>query len=158
MIRISLANISSAKRLIICAVFAGLGKIVYPTLLFCKRQIMAYDILEPVLLPDDIQLTLVISTSLISNNRLSRSENLVPVLTRVSNNRYHYTVERAISLLHNIFNISLNLGVKLHIHLLNVVVRFIVFLNSANRICRGTDISNYFRQSLGLRDNENRLI
>ena len=29
----------------------------------------------------DIQLTLVISTSLISNNRLSRSENLVPVLS-----------------------------------------------------------------------------
>ena len=34
-------------------------------------------------------------------------------------------------------------GVKLHIHLLNVVVRFFVFLNSANLICRGTGISNY---------------
>ena len=32
-------------------------------------------------LPQLIQLTLVISTSLISNNRLSRSENLVPALT-----------------------------------------------------------------------------
>ena len=31
------------------------------------------------------------------------------------------------------------------------------FLNSANLICRGTDISKYFRQSLGLRDNESRL-
>ena len=48
-------------------------------------------------------------------------------------------------------------GVKLHIHLLNVVVRFIVFLNSANLICRGTDISKYSRESLGLRDNESRL-
>ena len=35
----------------------------------------------------DIQLTLVISTSLISNNGLSRSENLVPALTWKSNNR-----------------------------------------------------------------------
>ena len=35
----------------------------------------------------DIQSTLVISTSLISNNRLSRSEKLVPVLTWKTNNR-----------------------------------------------------------------------
>ena len=28
------------------------------------------------------------------------------------------------------------------------------FLNSANRICKSTDISKYFRESLGLRDNE----
>ena len=34
-----------------------------------------------------IQLTLVISTSLISNNRLSRSENLVPAYTWKPNNR-----------------------------------------------------------------------
>ena len=32
-----------------------------------------------------------------------------------------------------------------------------VFLNSANLICRGTDISKYFRESLGIRDNEIRL-
>ena len=31
------------------------------------------------------------------------------------------------------------------------------FLNSANLICRGTDISKYFRESLGIRDNESRL-
>ena len=31
------------------------------------------------------------------------------------------------------------------------------FLNSANLICRGMDISKYFRQSLGIRDNESRL-
>ena len=31
------------------------------------------------------------------------------------------------------------------------------FHNSANLICRGTDISKYFRESLGIRDNESRL-
>ena len=30
-------------------------------------------------------------------------------------------------------------------------------LNSANLLCRGTDISNYFRESLWIRDNESRL-
>ena len=47
-------------------------------------------------------------------------------------------------------------GVKLHIHvhLLNVVVRFIFFLNSSNLICQGTGISKYFRESIGLRANE----
>ena len=58
---------------------------------------------------------LVISNSLISNNRLSRSENLVPVLTQSSTNRQQNVVEKrrncslgAISpLFHNIFNISL---------------------------------------------------
>ena len=62
-----------------------------------------------------VQSTLVISNSLISNNRLSRSENLVPVLTRRSTNRQQNIVEKrrncslgAISpLFHNIFNISL---------------------------------------------------
>ena len=53
--------------------------------------------------------------------------------------------------------IFLTSGVKLHIHLLNVVVRFIVFLTSATLICRGTDISKYFRESLGIRGNESRL-
>ena len=32
-----------------------------------------------------------------------------------------------------------------------------LFPNSANLICRCTDISKYFRESLGLRDNESRL-
>ena len=31
------------------------------------------------------------------------------------------------------------------------------FLNSANLICQNTDISKYFRESLGLRDNESHL-
>ena len=65
--------------------------------------------------------------------------------------------EGAISLFHNIFNMSLILRVQLHIYLLNVVVRIIFFLNIANLICRGTDISKYFIESLGIRDNESRL-
>ena len=60
-------------------------------------------------------------------------------------------------LFHNIFNISLSSGVKLHIHLLNVVVRFIVLLTSATLIFRGTDFLKCFRESLGIRDNESRL-
>ena len=36
-------------------------------------------------------------------------------------------------------------------------VRFIVFRISANLICRGTDISKCFSESLGIRDNESRL-
>ena len=48
-------------------------------------------------------------------------------------------------------------GVKLHIHLLNVVVQFIVFLTLSTLICQGTDISKCFRESLGIRDNESRL-
>ena len=52
---------------------------------------------------------------------------------------------------------SLTSGVKLHIHLLNVVVRFIVYLTSATLIFRGTDISKCFREFLGIRDNESQL-
>ena len=60
-------------------------------------------------------------------------------------------------LFHNIFYMSLTSGVKLRIHLLNEVVRFIVFLTSATLIFRGTDILKCFRESLGIRDNESRL-
>ena len=99
-----------------------------------------------------IQSTLIISTSLISNNRLSRSVNLVPVLTWKSNQVIKYCG----NLFHNIFNmhVSLTSGVKLHTHLLNVSI---FSLKSAYLICRGADISKYFRESLGLRDNESRL-
>ena len=38
-----------------------------------------------------------------------------------------------------------------------MVNQIIFFLNSANLICRTTDISKYFRESLGIRDNESRL-
>ena len=48
-------------------------------------------------------------------------------------------------------------GVKLYIHLLNVVVQFIVFLTLSTLICRSTDISKCFSESIGIRDNESRL-
>ena len=62
-----------------------------------------------------VQSTPVISNSLISNNRFSRSENQVPVLTQRSTNRQYNIVEKrrncslgAISpLFHNIFKMSL---------------------------------------------------
>ena len=38
-----------------------------------------------------------------------------------------------------------------------MVVRLTVFLSSANLICRSTDISKCFIESLGVRDNESRL-
>ena len=61
----------------------------------------------------NLQSTLVISTSVISNNRLSRRENLVLVITQKSKTRLQNIVEKrrncswgAISpLFHNIFNI-----------------------------------------------------
>ena len=58
---------------------------------------------------------------------------------------------------HYYIYIFLTSGVKLHIHLLNVIVQFIVFLTLSTLICRGTDISKYFSESLGIRDNESRL-
>ena len=60
-------------------------------------------------LVNQVQSTLVTATSLITINHLSR-----------------WKSSGAISpLFHNIFNISLTSGVKLHIHLWNVVVQFI---------------------------------
>ena len=53
--------------------------------------------------------------------------------------------------------IFLTSGVKLHIHLLNVVVQFIIFLTLSTLICRGTDILKCFSESLEIRDNESRL-
>ena len=87
-----------------------------------------------------VQSTPVISTSLISNNRLSRSENLVPVYQQAQYFQYIST-----------------LGVELIFILLKVVVRLIVFLSSANLIYRSTDISKCFIESLGFPDNESRL-
>ena len=59
-----------------------------------------------------LQSTLVTSNSLISNNRLSRSENLVPVLTLRSTNRQQNIVKKR----RNYFQYISNLGVKLKIH------------------------------------------
>ena len=102
-----------------------------------------------------VQLTLVIS-----NNRLSWSENLVPVLTWKSNNRQQNFVEkrRNCTSFPQYFQQSLTPGVKLQTYLIvKCDCSFYFFLSSANRIRRDTDISMYFRESLGLWDNESRL-
>ena len=117
--------------------------------------------------PIQIQSTLVISNSLISNYRLSRSENLVSVLTWNYDNRYQNNVEKRRNLLcgkeeksplfHNTFSISLFSGIKLHIHLWNVVIWFIFFPHFCKSDRSIYGISKYFRESLGLRNNESRL-
>ena len=53
-------------------------------------------------------------------------------------------------------NVS-NLGVRLHIHSVKGGCSINCFPESANLICRSTDISNCFIESLGIRDNESRL-
>ena len=58
---------------------------------------------------------------------------------------------------HYFIYIFLISGVKLHIHLLNMVVQFIVFLTLSTLVCRSTDISKCFSESLGIRDNGSRL-
>ena len=58
---------------------------------------------------------------------------------------------------HYFIYIFLTSGVKLHILLLNVIVQFIVFLTLLTLICRSTDISKCFSESLGTRNNESRL-
>ena len=106
-----------------------------------------------------VQSTLVISNSLISNNRLSRSENLVPVLTQRSTNRQQNSVEkrRNFSSFPQYFQYISNLGVKLHFRSVKSGCSINCFLHFANLICQSTDISKSFIESLGVRDNESRL-
>ena len=59
-------------------------------------------------------------------------------------------------LFHNIFNMSLTSRAQLHRFVKCGCSNYFWF-NSANLICRGTDISKYFRKSFGIRDNESRL-
>ena len=97
-----------------------------------------HNLIKPLLF-FNIQLTLVISTSLILNNSLSRitaylevkswslpkDENLT-IGNKILWKKRRNCSKGAISpLFHNIFNISRISRVQLHIHLLNVVVRFI---------------------------------
>ena len=58
---------------------------------------------------------------------------------------------------HYFIYIFLTSRVKLHIHLLNAVVQFIVFLTLSSQLCRSTDISKCFSKSLEIRDNGSRL-
>ena len=99
----------------------------------------------------NIQSTLVISNSLISNYHLSRSENLAPVLSQRSTNRQQNIVAKRsnFSSFPQYFQFISYLGSQITYSLvLKVVVRLNVFLSSANLICRSTDISKCFIESL----------
>ena len=67
--------------------------------------------------------------------------------------------EQFLLFFHNIFSIHCISNFKSPVT--NIFVKCgcskYIFLNSANLICRGTDISKYFIESLGFRDNESRL-
>ena len=109
-----------------------------------------------------IHSTLVISTSIISNNRLSRRENLILVLTQKSQIRNKILWIRGKIAPKEQF---LPFSTKFSIYISNLkrqitylFVKFgcsiCIFLNSAKLICRSTDISKCFRGSLRLRDNK----
>ena len=112
------------------------------------------------------------SRILLSRPRLSRItaylevKNLVPVHGNLTTCNKILWKRGEIPAFPIFFYLSLASGVKLHIHLLNVVVRFITFLCSANLIGRiririririEVRISRGALESLGLRDNESRL-
>ena len=90
------------------------------------------------------QSTLVISTSLISYNRLSRSE-IWPLF------QYGKSI---FSSFPQYFQYPSNFRSQLTYSFVKCGRSIYFFLNSANMICRGPDISKYFRESRGLRDKE----
>ena len=114
-----------------------------------------------------IQSTLVISTSLILNNRLSRSEILVPLLTWKSNNRVikYCGKEEKLLLRSNFtsfpqyFQYISNFRSQIIYSFVKCGFRFIFpsILQIWNLICRYTDTSKYFRESPGLWDNGSRM-
>ena len=112
-----------------------------------------------------LQSTLVISNSLISNNRLSRSEKSGPCFNKRSTNRQQNIVEKrrncslgAISpLFHNFFQYISNLGVKLNIHSVKGGCSINCFPRFRKSDMSKYDISKCFVESLGVRDTESRL-
>ena len=56
-----------------------------------------------------------------------------------------------------IFSIYFQLQESNYIYICKMWLFDLFFHNSANLICRSTNISKYFRESLGIRDNESRL-
>ena len=70
--------------------------------------------------------------------------------------RRNYSLGAISPLFHNIFDISLNSSPITYKFVKSDCSNYF-FLNSENLICRGTDISKCFRESLGIQDNESRL-
>ena len=109
---------------------------------------LAEDSTQEVRICKYIQPTLVISTSIISNNRLSRRENLVLVLTQKSNiSKKIVWIRGEILLRSNIspfpqYFQSIFLTESNYIFFMKCVCILIcIFLGSANLMCRSTDIS-----------------
>ena len=111
-----------------------------------------------------VQLTLVISTSLISNTAylevkiwsLPKHENLT------TGKKYCGKEEKLLlrsnfSSFPQYFQIISNFKGPITYILVTCGCSNYFFLNSATLICRGTVISKYIRESLGIRDNESRL-
>ena len=86
-----------------------------------------------------ILLNTVDSRLLMSNNRLSRSENLAPVATWKFNNRLQSIVEFSTVFFLYISNFSSQITYPF----VNCGCSNFFFLNSANLICRDMDISKY---------------
>ena len=113
----------------------------------------------------ELQLTLVISNSLISNNRLSRTENLVLPKREHLTTAQKYCGKEEKLLLRSSFS-SFPQYFNTYISNCKSPITYVFvkcscssnfFLSSANLICRGTDISKYLIESLGIRVNESRL-
>ena len=93
-----------------------------------------------------LQSSLVISNSLISNHRLSRSENLVPVLnteiyqqaTKYCGKEEKLLLRSNFSSFSQYFQYISNLGVKLHIH----SVKGGILINCFPQFCK-SDMSKY---------------
>ena len=89
---------------------------------------------------------------------LPKDEHLTTGKTNIVEKRRNCSSGAISPLFHNIFSTSLTSRFQLHIYIfVKCGCSNYFFLNSANLICRGTDISKYFRGSLGIRDNESRL-
>ena len=112
-----------------------------------------------------LQLTLVTSTSLISNNRLSRSENLVlfyhgnlTTANKILWKREEIAPKRSnFSSFPQYFQYISNFVSQITYTFVKCSCSIYSVLNSANLICQSTDISKYIRESLELRDNKSRL-
>ena len=111
-----------------------------------------------------VQLTLVISTSLISNNRyLEVKIWSLPIHENLTIDGKYCRKEEKLLLRSNFssftqyFQYISNFKSPITYQFVKCGKSNYFFLNSANLICRTTDISKYFRESLGIRDNESRL-
>ena len=112
-----------------------------------------------------LQLTLVVSNSLILYNRLARSGKFLSLPKHenlTTSKKYCGKAEKLLlrsnfSSFPQYFRYISNPKSPITYKFVKCGCSNYFFLNSENLICRGTDISKCFRGSLGIRDNESRL-